>query len=204
MTLKQLLLVILFLFIALSDGVGAESSTDSNRTEFHSYIGLNSEYTEILAKPAGWFTLQYGFNVSESFNLGMQATGLYYEHTMDEVVETGAYKMEGGYVGIFVEYHTDITEDLMLGLKYTTGRGLVKYELEKEYRKDKFWYERIVDQDDFVVNILAAELSYNITSQWWIGFTISYKLTSPIELHLTDEFLLNTITGGLTLRYQLN
>ncbi len=204
MTFKQLLMALLFMMIAFSNVVGAENTTENNKTEFKSYVGLNSEYTEILAKPAGIISIQYGLSVGENWNLGIVGSGIYYDHSLNDAVETGAYRLEGGYGGIFIEYQTDISNNLMLSFKYTTGTGLIKYELEKEYRKDKLWYERIVDQDNFVINIIAAELSYKLSSRWWIGCTISGKLTSPIELRHTDDFLLNNISGGLTLKYQIN
>ncbi len=207
MSLRQLMYIIILLLIAFYNALGNENLNQNeaaSHTEIKSSsVGFSMEYTEVMAKPAGIFSLDYSFPVGTHWNLGIVGSGLYYNHTLSSSDLEGTFQMEGGYAGLFLEYNTKCSDDILLTFRYTTASGIVKYELDKKYRAGKLWYEKTVDRDEFVVNMLAGEISYKLFSQWWIGFTLSFKLTSPIELHQTDEFLLNTITGGLTLRYQI-
>ncbi|MDO9510598.1 MAG: hypothetical protein Q7J34_02460 [Bacteroidales bacterium] len=165
------------------------------------YAGINSSYTRMMDKDAGWLGYRAGLVLDKRWVVGVGGDALWYDYALTELAENGTYHLQAGYQGIFVEYLQPIGSRVKIGFSILSGQGLVKYEYDKDFRKDKPWFEEIIDQSTFQVFEPGIEIQARIGGNWWLGLHGTYRNTSPVELLETSECVFRTLNGGITLKY---
>ena len=172
-------------------------------TEIGGYVGMNTKVTGLGTKTAGFLDFRGAVTINSHWAIGLNVSGLYYDKKLDELVADGTYHIYSTYGGIFVEHFWDLSEDFKLSASLLMGEGFVNYQYDKDYRANKEWYERKIDEDFFHLFEPQLEIQYNFSNLWWVGLNTSYRSVSPIQLRGADDNMLSKFSTGLTLKYGL-
>jgi hypothetical protein len=172
-------------------------------TELGGYVGLNTKFTSVDSDAAGFLEARAAITFDGKWAVGLDFSGLHYDYKLDEIVNEGTYHLNSGYAGIFVERIFPLSENLKLSASILFAQGFINYLYDKDYRADKNWYERKIDEDFYHLFEPQIEIQYCVGNHWWIGVNGSYRFASPIELKNSDENLLRNFGAGLTIKYGL-
>lgn len=165
------------------------------------YAGLSGTYAPVLGKSAGFLGARAGLVFNQRWTIGLAAKGLAFDHTLNEVVSDGDYRLEGGYAGMYVEFLQPVGDNLRLSLSLMTANGIVLYRYDKQHLEGKEWYEETIDQDTYGVMEPGFEILVRVGGNWWIGAKAAWRSTSPLELKGTGENILEGNEAGLSVRY---
>ncbi|MDZ7764490.1 MAG: hypothetical protein U5K00_08695 [Melioribacteraceae bacterium] len=141
--------------------------------------------------------------INEKWGVGFSFSALHYDRGMNKLVNDGAYHLNAGYAGIYVERIFSLSEDFRFSVSVTSGMGEAYYQYDKDYRKEKVWSEEIIDKTTFAIFEPSIEFNYNFAGNYWIGVMGTFRNTSPLKLIGADEKLFQKFTGGITLKYGL-
>jgi hypothetical protein len=170
-------------------------------TELGGYLGLNGRYTTVDSDPAGWVDVRAAITFKNNWAIGLGASGLYYDKKLSKLVNDGTYHLNGGYAGFYIEKFFDVSDDLKISVSLLLGNGLVNYIYDKDYRKEKLWYQEKIDETTFTVWEPMVEIQYNLGSNLWLGLNGGFRNTSPIEMIGTDENVFNNFNAGFTFKW---
>ena len=170
-------------------------------TEIGGYIGLNTRYTNVDSKPAGFLDIKLAVVIDHNWAVGIIGSGLYYDRKLTKLVDDGTYHLNAAYGAIFVERIFNIGDGLRLSLGIATGSGTAFYKYDNEYEKEKVWTEEIIDLNTFAVFEPSIELQYQISDNWHLGIMTSYRNTSPLKLIGTDDNMLRNLAGGISVKW---
>nr|MDA3833196.1 hypothetical protein [Spirochaetales bacterium] len=94
-------------------------------------------------------------------------------------------------------------ENARLNFSLLTGQGIAIYRYDRAYTGSLDWYEEKIDEDTFSVMEPGIELMIKTGDRWWIGTTLSYCSTSPIQLTDTNQGMIDGVKAGISFTYQL-
>jgi len=203
MTHLKLLLIVLLLSLTTFAQSEKSSLFKIGDTPIGGYIGVGGRYSTVESNSSGFIDGKIVAVIDENWGVGFSFSALNYDRTLTKLVNDGSYRMNAGYVGIYVERIFSISEDFRFSISITSGMGEVFYQYDKEYRKDKVWSEEIIDKTTFAVFEPAIELDYNIGGNYWIGVMGSFRNTSPLDLIGADEQIFQKFAAGVTFKYGL-
>lgn len=172
-------------------------------TNFGGYIGVNTKYSKLESNDVGFLELRGALTFDNGWGVGICASGLWYDKSLNELVSDGTYHVNSGYIGLFVEKIFNVTDDLKISTSLLMGNGFVNYLYDKEYRKDKIWTEEKIDETTYHITEPSVEIQYRISGNCWIGLNGSYRFTSEVELLGMDEDAFRNFGAGLTIKYGL-
>ncbi|MCF8304736.1 MAG: hypothetical protein K9I94_15780 [Bacteroidales bacterium] len=164
------------------------------------YGGLYGSYSEVQDLSSGYLGYRLGAVINEKWGFGFAGFGLSNDHTMRELVSDGTYHMQAGYAGMFVEYIQPIGRHVNASFSVISAAGLIKYQYDKAFAKEKVWHEDIIDQDTYGVFEPGIELQTRLSKNWWIGAYATYRTTSPIKMLNTEEDVLENYTAGISIK----
>jgi hypothetical protein len=165
------------------------------------YLELSPKYSTFDSKSAGYMGFRGEFIVDGKWGVGIAAYGLWYDKSLNKLVSDGTYHINAGYSGIVIERIFTLNEDFILNVSILAGQGTAFYKYDTDYRKEKIWYQEIIDKDDFSVIEPQLEINTRISKHFWIGAGGSFRFTSPIKMIDTDENILKTASYGLSIKY---
>jgi hypothetical protein len=165
------------------------------------FAGLNGGYNELLGKSATLIGYKAGVVFDRHWAVGFGGQALNFDHSLNELVQDGTYRLEGGYSGMFVEYLVPMGRNFKAGISILSGMGVAQYRYTKDFAENRPWYQEIIDTETFAVFEPSVDFQARIAGKWWIGLYGSYRNTSPIKLMGTDENFLNTFNAGVSLTY---
>jgi hypothetical protein len=165
------------------------------------YIDLTASFAEIMARDAQWFTMKAVAVVNKKWGIGVYGSALNYNYELNELVQSGSYRLQGWHSGMILERIFTITSKTKGHITWKTGVGNVMYELEYPESENVQWYQEIIDTEKFASNELVFEINRKIANKWWIGFHGGYRITSDIHLLGTDKDFLQTDNFGFSIKY---
>lgn len=203
--MKQIATLIAALIVSLTTFAQGEAKHlfTIDDTPIGGYIGANGRLTSLESNTAGFLDGKIVAVIDGDWGVGFSFSALHYDRGMNKLVNDGAYHLNAGYAGIYVERIFKIGEDFRFSASITSGMGEAYYQYDKDYRKEKVWSEEIIDKTTFAVFEPAIELDYNIGGNYWIGVMGAFRNTSPLELIGADDNLFQKFTGGVTFKYGL-
>ncbi|RKD87710.1 hypothetical protein [Mangrovibacterium diazotrophicum] len=203
---KQLLILMLAL---LAQGAFAQNnrSNDEFGTVFANdkmsnggYGALSIAYTEIDNKDAFVVGARGGWIINHSFSLGLAGYGFINDvHYNDPFYDSFDYNLAGGYGGLFVEPIIAPMSPVHVSFPILLGFGAVSY--IHEYDHWDYSWEREGLHDVFWVIEPAVELEFNMTRFFRLAATASYRLTSDVDMDLTDPDLMKGMNVGLVFKF---
>lgn len=206
--MKKLSLITLTLLFFASLSFGQRGETylweyeGKNKTNtLGLYGGMSGTFTEVLDKPAGFLDAKVGLVFNQNWTIGIAAKGLAFDHTLNEVVNDGDYRLEAGYAGMYIEYLLPLGHHVKISLSLLSASGIALYRYDKEQVEGKEWYEEVIDQDRYGVLEPGAEILVRLGKKWWIGARADWRSISPLKLKDTDENILDGGETGVSLRY---
>lgn len=164
-------------------------------------VGLGSRFTEVNSLSAAFVGVSGSYNLSENFEIGVKAEGLYYDRKLNKLSNDKTYHLQSGHAGFFVEWHPFGKGDIHFSIPLFMGTGEVSYLYDKEYRKDLIWYEEIIDKTIYSIFQIGVQGEARVYKNWSVALDFGIRNTSPIEMLGTDKDLFNNYEGGLTIKY---
>ncbi len=204
MYIKQLLIAFFFLTnLLFSQPADRLFNLKIGNTEHKigGYAGVGARYSKYDKNDAGFLDFKGALIFNNSIGIGLAGSGLYYDKKMDKLVNDGTYRINAGYTGLLVEKYFHLDERVMLNLSVISGYGTAFYRYDKDFRKEKVWSEEVIDADQFAVFEPQIELQLKLNDYSWIGINTGYRLTSPIKMIGTDDFILRSFSCGLSFKY---
>ncbi|MEE4197803.1 MAG: hypothetical protein V2I54_09170 [Bacteroidales bacterium] len=165
------------------------------------YGGIFYSYSEIMDKSAGYLGAEVGVVFNQKWGVGLSGAAINFDYNLDELVNDGTYRLEGGHTGMFVKYIIPFSGWGKINLSVYSGYGSMNYRYNKEYRDERPWYQEIIDTETYAVLEPGIELDVRIARKWWVGAKATYVTTSPVELMGVDENFLENFAFGLSLKY---
>lgn len=197
-----------FIMLALSVTIFAQNERKNyfltiGETHIGGYVAVNTKYSKLESNDVGFLELRGALTFDNGWAVGIGASGLWYDKALDELVTDGTYRTNSGYIGLFVEKIFTLNDDLKISTSLLMANGFVNYLYDKEYRKDKLWFEEKIDETTYHITEPAVEIQYRIAGNVWIGLNGSYRLSSPVELVGMDEDAFRNFAAGITFKYGL-
>lgn len=168
---------------------------------FGAYISITGQYTPVDNDDAGMLGFRAAVVLENGWAIGVSANGLLYDKALTRLVQTGTYHLNAGYGTLFIEKTFDLAAGHKLAVSVASGMGRADYRYDKDYRDNLEWYQEYIDIETFAVFQPMIEYSFSIGKNFWVGANASYRLTSPLKLKSTDEYLLRQASYGITLKY---
>lgn len=193
----------LLMFLLAACFITTFAQDSASKTKLGLYGSIGASYSTYESLPAYWLNIKGGLVFNKKFVVGVGASTLYFDRNLSRLVNDGTYHVEAAYSGLFLEYLFKCTNKTKISISWLSGVGILQYRYDKEYRDSKEWYQEIIDRDSFVANDLSAEFLFRISPKWWVGANISGRLSSPVKIKSTDEFVLRRMSGGVVFRYEL-
>ncbi len=200
-------LIYLLAVLILSANIFAqENQTEKNLFKlgdynFGGYIGTNLKYSQVFDDNSGFLDLKAAFVINHKYSVGFSLTGLYYDKSLDQLVENGTYHIYGSFAGLLLERHFVLSERFKLSLSINSGTGTAYYQYDKDYRENVEWYEEIIDRENFGFFEPGIELQTKISKHFWLGAVSSYRFTSPLKLKGQDEDVFRNLSAGISIKY---
>ncbi len=203
MKTKFVLIAFFLLTISLSAQTTENYLFKLGETNIGGYIGLNTKMTSLRSDPAGFLDLRGAITLNGNWAIGLGVSALYYDKKLTGLVEDGTYHLGAGYAGLFIERIFTLDDNLKLSVSLLMANGLTNYLYDKDYRSEKVWYERKIDETTFFLWEPQLEVQYRIGEYWWLGVNTSIRSTSPVEMIGTDESIFRNFSVGVTAKYGL-
>ena len=179
-------------------------SEENKTTETTFFAGMSASYSQVMSRPAGYLGARGGIVFNDKFSIGLAGYGLWYDYRLTELAgTTGTYHLEAGYTGLVLEFVQVLNENTRLNFSLLTGQGIAIYRYDRAYTSSLDWHEEIIDEDTFSVMEPGIELMINAGDRWWIGTTLSYCSTSPIQMEGTAQGMIEGLKAGISFTYLL-
>jgi hypothetical protein len=202
-TLLFILFVMIFELNAYGQNQESKKLFTLDGNDIGGYIGVNGRVTTVNSLAAGLIDIRIAVVINNNWAFGYNTTGLWNDRHLNKLVTDGVYHLMGSYQGVFIERILSINENLRYSISLLVGQGIVKYEYCRSSIADRKWYEEIIDQADYNLIEPTIEINYNILDKFWLGVNLGYNLTTTIRMMDTESDLLNSINGGLSIKYGL-
>lgn len=206
--MKKIILVLIVTMFALN--AQAQIQTDETPylfklgdTKFGGYVAINTKVTDIKPDIAGIADFKAAITLKGGWAVGFSASGLYYDKKLSKIVNDGTYHLYTGYAGMFVDKRFELNKNMNLTMSIFTGRGEAYYRYDKDFRKDKVYYQEYIDKTEIFITEPSVELNYRVFGNFWLGINGSYRFSSPVEMIGTDEKYFSNFNAGLTFKYGL-
>ena len=164
------------------------------------YAGIYGSYSEVMDKPSSFLGARAGLVFNNRWTIGLAGYALNFDRKLTALSEEGAYRLEGGYSGLLVEYIKPFRQWGKLSVSVVSGMGLVQYRYDKESREGREWYNEIIDKENFAVFEPGMEFQVRLAGNWWIGAYATYRTTSPVDFKGADEDFLENYTVGASIK----
>jgi hypothetical protein len=165
------------------------------------YVSAGASYSTVDTDPAGYLDLRAALTIDGRWAIGLAGSALNYDKELTALVSDGTYRLQSGYVGLFIERLFTLSSAWTLSASFMSGQGTAFYQYDKEYRKEKVWSEEVIDRTSYGVQVLSLDLHRRLTDRLWLGITGSVRNTSPLRLLETPDDLFKTLNGGISLKY---
>ncbi len=162
------------------------------------FAGMSASHTQVMSRPAAYLGGRAGVVFNDKFSIGLAGYGLWYDYRLNELVSSGTYHLEAGYTGLVLEYVQVLSENTRLNFSLLTGHGIAIYRYDRAYTGTLDWHAEIIDKDTFSVMEPGIELMIRTGDNLWIGASLSYCSTSPIQLQDTQQGLIEGIKTGIS------
>ena len=166
-------------------------------------ISIGGRYTTLDSRTAGFLDVRAGITLDSTWVVGLGFSALYFDRALSVLVTDGTYHLNAGYQGIYIERYFRLRDNLLASVSLLMGQGVIMYQYDNDYRKDKVWTEEVIDQTTYAVFEPGVNIQYRIGSTFWLGLTATYRNTSPVRLLGTPESLLRNGAAGLTARWDV-
>lgn len=164
------------------------------------YGAISIAYTEIDNKDAFVAGARGGWIINHSFAIGLGGYGFINDINYNNPFHNDLdYSLSGGYGGLFIEPILAPRLPVHLSFPILFGLGGVAY-IENHNHWD-YWWEQDGLSDVFWVFEPAVELEFNMTRHFRMAAIASYRLTSDIDLDMTDPDILKGLTVGLIFKF---
>ncbi len=168
---------------------------------FGAYISVTGQYTRVDNDDAGMTGFRAALVLENGWSAGVSANGLLYDKGLTKLAQTGSYHLNAGYGTLFIEKTFNLAQNHKLSVSVSSGMGRADYRYDKDYRDNLEWYREYIDIETFAVFEPMIEYNFGIGKNFRVGANASYRLTSPLKLKGTDEYLLRQASYGITLKY---
>lgn len=198
----RILLVIAFLTVTATYAQDIQNYLIKiDQTKLGAYLSLSGRFSSVESNLAGFGDFKAAVTFNGNWSIGIMSSGLYYDKSLNHLVNDGTYHLYASYGALFVEKIFSLNNDFKISLSIASGKGEAYYQYDKDYRKEKVWSEETIDRTTFAIFEPGIEIQHRIYGNWWIGVVGSYRNTSPLRLVNTDDSLLQKLSGGISFKW---
>lgn len=169
------------------------------------YGAFSLGYSEIDGSHAFVGGVRGGFIFDQKLAIGLGGYG--FANNLDNNDYNNTIKddlyMAGGYGGIFIEPIVAGTRPVHVSFPILLGIGgvaLTEDDWDWDWEEDNY-HNNNYDSDVFFVFEPGIELEFNLARFFRMAATVSYRLTSDIELYATDEDALRGLHFGMVFKF---